>query len=173
MKNRNSNNKNILGKIPKQHGFSTPNNYFENLDSLILAKLKAEVLNKNKSATEIPLNYFNNLEKNVSQKVKPSKTTTKSLKIFKILVPISIAASLLFVIFLNQFNKQPIDFNTITTAELEFAVENGFIEYDAHTLSLAFSEIDLSDDFMTLEVTTDEVKNYLEHQELEYLLYEN
>jgi hypothetical protein len=173
MKDLNSNKNKNFGEIPSNHGFSTPHNYFENLDSLILAKLKAEALNKNESTLKIPENYFDNLEENITKKIRLSSRTNKTKKIIKILAPLSIAASLLFVIFLNQFKQQHIDFNTVTTAELEFAVENGFIDFDAQTLAVAFSEIDLSDDFMSLEITTDEVKNYLENQELEYLLYEN
>lgn len=167
-----SNNKN-LGKIPKNQGFLTPDNYFDNLDSLILAKLKAEALNANESASKIPENYFDDLNENITKKIKLSKRNNKTKKAIKILAPISIAASLFLALFFNQFKQQPIDFDTVTTEEIEFAIANGYIDFDAQTLAVAFSEIDLSDDFMSLEISTDEVQNYLENQEIEYLLYEN
>ena len=56
----------------KQNNFTVPKAYFNSLEAIVIAKLKAEALNTSEKK-DIPKNYFDTLEIEVIRKVKQPK----------------------------------------------------------------------------------------------------
>lgn len=163
----------LLSKITlKNSAFEIPENYFDSVNDVIIAKLKAEALQNNKNDT-IPKPYFDSIEDVVLNKIK-SKSRVFSLKnnIIKYAAPLAIAASLLFLIILNNSNNT-ITFDSIATSDIEASIEDGLIDIDAENLATIFSDIELDDSDLMASLSDDEVLDYLSNEDLDEIMYEN
>ena len=161
-----------LSDIPLKKGeFNLPDQYFESIEDIIIAKLKAAALENNKSRS-IPSAYFDTVEDAVLNKLTKKKVIFSIKNITKYVVPITIAASLLLFIILNNTDNT-VTFDSISTLDIENSIENGFINIDAENLATIFPDIDFNEDDFHASFTDDEVLEYLNSEDLDEIIYDN
>lgn len=156
----------------KNSALEIPADYFDNVDEIIIAKLKAEALQNGKTDT-IPKPYFDTIEDVVLHKIK-TKSSVFSLKnnIIRYAVPLAIAASLLLFVILNNSDKT-ITFDSIATSDIEASIDDGLIDIDADNLATVFSDIELNESDLIVSLSDDEVLEYLNYEDLDEIMYEN
>ncbi len=155
-------------------GFEIPENYFDSLEDIVIAKLKAEALQNNvENAAEITDNYFSSVEDTISAKIKSnSKVISLKNKFTRIAAPLAIAASLLLIFMLNN-NSQNITFDSLASSDIENWIDNGGIDIDAYSIASIYPEIELTNDMYSDTLSDDEVLDYLYEEDLEDIIYEN
>tara|TARA_B110000046_G_scaffold181127_1_gene212821 strand:+ start:10933 stop:11475 length:543 start_codon:yes stop_codon:yes gene_type:complete len=137
----------ISEKSGNKTGFSSPSDYFNNLEEAIAVKLSEENFTKENSF-EIPDTYFNKLEDRILANVSSAEKETTIIS-FKDLVlkmiPITAAASIVLFIGLNSFLFNTteeltlddiseddiafwLDFSTLTTNEIALALEDDVLD---------------------------------------------
>ncbi|MGK0412239.1 MAG: peroxiredoxin family protein [Polaribacter sp.] len=155
----------IRHKVGTATGFSTPTNYFDDLEEVINAKISEEKFSK-ETAFKVPENYFDTIEDSILAKVSSTKKKTKIItfkkRVFKI-IPFVAAASIILFIGLNSFV-----FSTNDTLTLE-TLSNNDLEYwlDANTLSTHDITTILQDDildeneFYFTEIKNESIEEYI------------
>lgn len=151
--------------------FNTPSDYFDSVEEITITKLKASAI-KSDNNSEIPNDYFDTFEDRVLAKLNKSKKVISLKSAAKYLVPISIAASLLFFVILRT-DKTVVSFDSLATNEIEQFIESGLVDINTFTLSETFSEIDLETNNFEDIISDEEVLNYLTVEDLETIIYEN
>ncbi|RSK39318.1 hypothetical protein [Mangrovimonas spongiae] len=147
-------------KHSKQHGFSTPENYFDSFDAKLLQQLKEEkALHQVKDpGFKVPDYYFNEVDgliiKSVSKK--PKVITMPLLK--KTLYTTGIAASLLLA-FSLFFNKNNISFDDVETTSLETYIESDF-ELQDFTTFTTNDDLDITS-FSEVHFSEEHLENYI------------
>lgn len=136
-------------KIPNnaKKPFKVPDNYFQELDAEIFAKInfeKSAPVSKN-SGFVVPDNYFENLDAQIISAAKSQKST-KVISLFnwKNVAMISgIAATLALMISLVFVKGKPLDFDDLETASIErYISEEDINTYEmAQFLELNFLEL--------------------------------
>jgi hypothetical protein len=158
------------------NSFQVPEIYFDNFEDRVLSKLKAEALQiESVTVSTIPENYFESIEDRVITKLKNQSNTKRYSfkKSLKYIAPIAVAASLLFLIFLNlNSNSEKITFNSIATSEIENFVENGFIDFDTESIVTMYYDVEFSDSVIST-ISEGEALEYLDEIDIESLLNEN
>lgn len=155
----------IRHKTGTTTGFSTPTNYFEDLEEVINAKISEEKFSQ-ETAFKVPENYFETIEDSILAKVSSTKKKTKVItfkqRVFKI-IPFVAAASILLFIGLNSFV-----FNTNDSLTLE-NLSNNDLEYwlDVNTLSThdiaTILENDILDEneFYFTDIKNESIEEYI------------
>lgn len=96
----------ISNKIGKKPGFTTPSNYFNNLEDDISIKISEENFIK-KNSFKVPDTYFSTIEDNILAKVSSeAKKETKVISLknrFLKIIPFAAAASIALFIGLNSY----------------------------------------------------------------------
>jgi len=171
MKPNNTNNfKELNDSNLQKNSFEVPDNYFNNIEDIVFAKLKAEVLYKN-DTPEIPNDYFDEIDSTILKKITPkNKVISLRNRIIKIGAPIAIAASILFAVILTN-NSQAVTFDSLSTADLDYWIEQEII--NDTEIAIIFNENELSDIYLETNASEDEIFNYLKNNEIENLIYEN
>ncbi|MCF6169137.1 hypothetical protein [Lutibacter sp.] len=162
-------------KFPKKIGYNTsktPENYFKTIEDIIITKLKAEAIH-GKDTPSVPEKYFDSIEETVLTKIK-DKTTKVSLKnkLIKIIAPIAIAASLL-LIFMLKDNPSKITFDSLAATEIEDWINNNSIDIDALSIISMYPEIELNNEMLSVNISNEEVLEYLYKEDLDEIIYEN
>jgi len=95
----------IKHKIHSNHGFSTPENYFDSVDDSVLASVIEQKFNT-KNAFKTPENYFESFDDKLFSKLElPSrevKVISLKSRLLK-MIPAAAAASILLFIGINNF----------------------------------------------------------------------
>lgn len=155
----------IKSNIKNNHGFSVPNDFFDNLEDTVMANITEQKFNQ-ENAFSVPANYFENFEDELFSKIIPTKKHVKiiSLKerLLKI-IPTTAAACILLFIGLNYFNtSESYNFDSISTDELDSWIEN-YVESSNN------SSIELVDeDFKNSNILEEEETNLNDEDILEY-----
>ncbi|SDR82256.1 hypothetical protein SAMN05216503_1051 [Polaribacter sp. KT25b] len=135
----------ISKKTGKKTGFSTPTDYFNNLEDVIATKISEENLNK-EIGFKVPDTYFNNLEDTILAKVSSEKETkiiSFKDRLLK-MIPYAAAASIVLFIGLNSFvfnTDKELTLDSLTDTEIEYWL-------DANTLNTNDISIVLEDDLL-------------------------
>ena len=158
----------LTSKQEGKSGFTTPKDYFENVENDFFTKLSENSL-PNQTGFNTPESYFENLEDTILAKVELPKKEVKviSLKnrLLKV-IPIAAAASVVIFISINFFFKAS---NTITlddfsTTEIETWYEDGYGEINNDDLVLSFDDEDFNDDELLISSINDaDIENYLDN----------
>lgn len=117
----------ISTKTGKKPGFSTPSNYFDNLEEDISIKISEENFIK-KTSFKVPDTYFSGLEDNILAKVsseekKETKVISLKDRVLKI-IPFAAAASIALFIGLNSYV-----FKTENTSNLDILTDDDFEQW--------------------------------------------
>mgnify|MGYP003147070231 CR=1 FL=1 len=167
-------------KIGKKTGFSSPKNYFNNLEEVINAKLIEEALPK-AHGFKISDNYFNSLEdqiilktkKEEAQDFKQTKVISLKDRLLKI-IPLAAAASIILFIGLNSYildNNNTTNLNQISDDDMEYFLESNAI----HTIDIAavFNDDFENESILSLTTIEDEsIEDYMSSIDNTYLLNE-
>lgn len=155
----------INKKTGKKTGFSTPSNYFNNLEDVISAKISEESFAK-ETAFKVPESYFNKLEDSVLAKFSSEEKETKVIsfkeRILKV-IPYVAAASIVLFISLNSFV-----FNTNEEFTLDNLSDND-IEYWLNDSSLNTNDIALiledeiinENEFSFADIKDESIEDYI------------
>lgn len=179
MNKNNKNNEDFLKSVLKQEtGFTTPENYFSEIEDRFSTFITEEKL-PNNSAFKTPEGYFNNLEDVILSKVITPKKEVKviSLKqrIFKS-IPYA-AASVILFIGLNSYvfnSEKNISFDDLADTEIENWISNNTNLISDTDLTLAYTDINFDeDDLISSSISTDEIENYLSNEDVISLILEN
>ncbi|WP_299136041.1 hypothetical protein [uncultured Tenacibaculum sp.] len=161
----------ITNQTNKVNGFTVPENYFEKIEQKILVDSNPALSKKHPFKT--PDNYFEDLENSIINKITNIEKQPKSkvISIYKKtiqLIPTAVAACVLIFLSYTYFNfnttNEIIDFNNITTADIEEWYENGYINTTEEDLSLAINStnLNLEEDIITsIELNNDNIEEYL------------
>ncbi|WP_299013752.1 hypothetical protein [uncultured Polaribacter sp.] len=178
MESKNKNNNDFFKSIKdKNSGFTTPENYFSNIEDKLTAAIFEEQL-PTKSGLKVPTNYFENVENKIRQKLeKQNDTKVVSLKA-KVLkyVPLSVAASIVLILSINYLttSKQNLNFNTIAHTDIEnWIVNNSTALTTEDFATILNTEIMNEDDFVFTELNNDAIEDYLLNTDHSYLPIEN
>lgn len=158
-------------KIKRAPSYEIPSTYFENIENIVLSKLKAESL-QNNSEEQIPKNYFAGIEDKVMHKIKASRKVISLKKALKFVAPLAIAASLL-LIFTLRSNSKTISFESFGANEIEYLIDEGFIDIDLESLTLNISDAELATIEFIPNLSEEEVLNYLVDENIETIIFDN
>lgn len=167
----------IANKAGKQTSFTTPNNYFDNLEEAIAVKLSEENLPKNNGFT-VPNNYFDNIESNILEKISTKETKVISLKgrISKI-IPYVAAASIALFIGINSYifsSSETSIFDELADSEIENWISNHISSINETDFAIAYSDIEFDEsEIIPNSISNDELENYLNDENNISLILEN
>ena len=145
----------------KKTGFSTPNNYFEEVDNSFTTFLSEEKLPKN-TAFKAPNNYFEGLEEAILLKV---TSTEKEVKVISLkdrllkIIPIAAAASVVLFLSLNSFlfqKTEEISFDSIAINDVEYWFNDAATTINTEDITTILTDEDLVDDNFSLAVINDD-----------------
>jgi hypothetical protein len=164
---------NLENKNLQKKPFKVPNGYFDTVENIVLAKLKAEVMNKGNTSA-VPEGYFESIDNNILAEIKQPKTKVISLKsrMVKIIAPIAVAASLLLVVVLST-NKQHYTFEDLTSNDIEQFIETETITFDEVELAMVIDDEDLSEFEHSSTYSNEEILEYLNDSDIEFLNFED
>lgn len=152
--------------------FKTPSNYFDTIEDIVITKLKSEIIQKH-ATLEIPENYFDTIEDKVLDKIKKEpKVFSINKKIFKILAPIAIAASFLIIFVLNN-DSTNYTFDSLSSNEIENWINDGGIDIESVNIASLYSEMEITNEVFSSEITDDEVFEYLGDVNLNEIIFED
>lgn len=155
----------INNKVGQETGFSTPSNYFDNLEDVIASKISEENFAK-ETAFRVPKDYFSSLDDSILAQVSSERKETKVIsfkeRILKV-IPYAAAASIALFISLNSFV-----FNTNDEFTLDSLSDND-IEYwlEENTLNnndiAAILEDDILDEneFSFTDLKDESIEDYI------------
>ena len=179
MKNKTPNSESFLEeKTGIKTGFSSPTNYFDNLEEAISAKLIEEALPK-AHGFKVSENYFTSLEDQIISKISSEEKSIKHTKVISLkdrllkIIPIA-AASIVLFIGLNSYV-----FDTINSTSIDYISDNDmeyFLESNAvNTIDFAavFNDDIENESILSLTNIEDEsIEDYMNSIDNTYLLNE-
>ncbi len=145
-------------------GFKTPDNYFENFEEGVFARLKAEKLKSlaDKPGFEVPDGYFEDLDKQIETRIKGDSTAVISLLNRKNIYYVSgVAAAIviLLAVFLNRSSNevQELDYRVVET----YIINHDISTYEIASL-LTEDELDQVDlNILGEEINEETLEDYL------------
>lgn len=161
----------ITDQTNKVNGFTVPENYFKNFEEKI--PIESYPSFNKKSPFKIPDNYFDKLEDSIINKIitiekQPKNKVISLYKKTIQLIPTAVAACILVFVSYTYFNfntnNEIIDFNNITTAEIEEWYENGYFNTNEEDLSVAINSTNLNfeeDILASINLNNDNLEEYL------------
>ncbi|MGG8496547.1 hypothetical protein ACQY1Q_09035 [Tenacibaculum sp. TC6] len=158
----------LNNKTNKKSGFIVPENYFEELENKVFQE--ENILNAAKNIPfKTPENYFDAFEATLLDKLSIEKNTTKVIPLYKRvvrLIPTAVAASVLLFIGYTFFNNSSgiINFDNITTSDIEKWYENGYINTDSDEFISAINTTDINfenETINSINLDGDTVEEYL------------
>lgn len=165
MKKETKHSNTIFQKVGKNHGFTTPENYLENLEDTVFSKFKVDALPKS-TGYKIPTNYMNNIEEDILSKVvineKQIKVITLKQRMLK-LIPYAAVASMVLFIALNSFVFQSdanLNLDSLDDADIEYWLNNNDINY-TDVAAVLETEIANENDLSLTTLNTNNIEDYL------------
>ncbi|WGH75904.1 hypothetical protein P8625_01695 [Tenacibaculum tangerinum] len=153
----------IHQQVGRNSGFSTPENYFNEVEETINTSIFLDSLPKEK-AFNTPDGYFDSIESSIQSKITTEQTAPiKVISLRKRMlqyIPVAVAASVLLFIGMNYFSTQQITFEDITISEIESWYENGYGDVDSSELAAILNTSDLEDDILA-SISDEIVEDYL------------
>ncbi len=148
----------------KETGFKVPNSYFKNVENEILTKTTKS------TGYQIPKGYFDHLEPIVlSKTIYKKKSKIRSVQFLKFASYAAAASILLFFGVQQWSNKQQFDINSISAADIENWMDNGFIHFQTEEISETLEDIDL---IALNNFSQEDIQQYLNEEDLENLMLE-
>lgn len=162
-----NNKKHIINRLTSKQegksGFTTPKDYFENVENDFFAKLSEKSLPK-QTGFKTPKNYLENLEDAILAKVNPPKKEVKIISLsdrLRKITPVAAAASVLFFIGINYFSNEAtvVNWDDITTVDVNNWYESTSI--DNTELALVYEDTNVDEDvFLSSSVDNIDIEDY-------------
>jgi len=149
----------------KNSGFTTPSSYFDAVEEHILQEITLEKNDFKNLPFKIPNGYFETLEDRVLAKIPPIKKEPKIISLihtntFKYVASIA-AITILFATIFNDTSMNIFDFDTIEQSQVSYYIEQGYIDLSDTELETLISEQALKNDLLGLDISKEELFNYL------------
>ncbi|WP_440066168.1 hypothetical protein [Tenacibaculum discolor] len=164
----------INQQVGKDCGFSTPQNYFEEVEETINTSVFIDSLPK-KKAFSAPDGYLDAIEAKIQSKLETEQTTeTKVISLRKRIlqyIPVAAAASVLLFIGINYFNTQKITIEDITITDIESWYENGYGDIDNSELAVTINTSELEEDIFA-SISDETLEDYLDSVDIPTLINE-
>lgn len=128
------------------HGFKTPENYFENFDEQLFAKMEAELLPK-ESGFKVPENYFDTLEERLITNVITSEKKQKTIPLFRskrIIWGMAIAACIAVIFTIVRTNPTSNSITTLEFSSIENYIDDENLDLDSFDLVGLLNEEDIA-----------------------------
>lgn len=154
----------INQKTSKKTGFSTPENYFKEIENDFFSLIATKNLSK-ENTYKVPTDYFNTIENEIltklsNENLKKGKVISLNKKILR-LIPFTAAASILLFICLNYFNtNNTYSFKDITEADISFWYENGYGNTNNEELAIVLDASDFDEDILS-SINDESLEDYL------------
>ena len=167
-KNKKHINNDLTSKLKDKPGFTTPQNYFNEVEDNFFTKVFESKLPK-QSGFDVPTNYFEKIEDTILNKVATSKKEAKIISLrdrLRKIIPIAAAASVVIFISINFFFKSTntVTLEDISTTEIENWYENGYGEINNNDIVLNFDDADFNDDELLISSIDEiDIENYLDN----------
>jgi len=157
----------------KKNGFKAPKSYFDTLETTIFDKIISENF-PNEDGFTAPENHLDTVEEKVLANLAHENKTIKIINfntiLFKRILPIAVAASLLLFIFIkNNTNSNTIEKNYLTSTEIEYLIENDLLTFNTYEITEAFSDVELENQHI---FDDQEMLDYLNGTDIEDLILE-
>ncbi len=158
-------------KTKKENGFVVPESYLDDFDAKVLNQENVNL--PKKVPFKVPDSYFNSLEETLHEKIKEEQASEKKvIPLYKRLVQLvptaAAAAVLIFAGYMYTKNTSTINFNTVSTSEIEVWYEDGYIDTSGDELFVALDETDINFEIETFDsiILDDEnMEEYLDNLE--------
>ncbi|PKP24689.1 MAG: hypothetical protein CVU03_11430 [Bacteroidetes bacterium HGW-Bacteroidetes-2] len=149
----------------KNSGFTTPQNYFDTVEERILQEITLKKNGPKVLPFRIPNGYFETLEDRVLAKIPSIKKEPKIIsfihtKTFKYVASIA-AIIILYVTLFKDTSIGMFDFNAIDQSQISYYVEQGYIDISDTELESLISEKALNNNLLSLDISKDEIFDYL------------
>lgn len=152
-----------LNKRHKEDGFQIPENYFEGLEEQLRDRAALQDHIPAQEGFLIPEGYFENFEAVLQNKISPGRGKVRHLQYLK--RGLAVAASILGLFFLSTllFNTEgDFSFDQVTTADIEWLMEQGALEVPEIFLMEQAEYLNLNEITMNLEpIKTSTLEEYL------------
>ncbi|CAM1364659.1 conserved hypothetical protein [Tenacibaculum sediminilitoris] len=154
----------INQQVGKNSGFSTPQNYFEEIEETINTSIFIENFPK-KKIFNTPDGYFDTIEGQIQSKlaIEQEVTKTKVISLRKRVlqyIPTVAVASVLVFIGINYFSSQKITFEDITITDIESWYENGYGKIDNTEFAATLNTLELEEDILA-SISDETLEDYL------------
>ncbi|CAM1365800.1 hypothetical protein [Tenacibaculum xiamenense] len=158
-------------KTKKENGFAVPENYLNDFDAKVLNQKSVNL--SNQTPFKAPDSYFDSLEETLFEKIKGEDTSKqKVIPLYKRLVQLvptaAAAAVLIFAGYMYTKTTGAIDFNSISSSEIENLYENGYIDTSGDELIVALDETDINfeiETFDSIVLDYENMEDYLDNLE--------
>lgn len=155
----------------KKEVFKTPENYFDNLEEQLFAKISEDNLPK-ETGFSVPNNYFATTEEKIVASI-PKKNKTRIIPIKLSATVATIAAMFVLYFGVSRYmTEDKITFDTLTENDLNNWVSAGNIEMDEYTIAGIVSVSKVTDEMEGLNFTDSELIEYLDVSAPEILYLE-
>ncbi len=148
------------GKVNKNHGFSTPDDYFEGLEDRIFLNLSEDSI-PDTTSFKLPDNYFDTFEEELFTKVisngKSGKVITFKQKVRALLPSISAAAVVLFVFGYALITLK----EDIRDTDVEYWYDNGYGQVTNYDISQVIDNDVINSDLLNFKIDDNSLENYL------------
>jgi len=153
-------------RTQNENGFSVPENYFENVEDVVLSKISDKDFPKD-IAFSTPDNYFDSFDEEFLAKIvfpkKDVKVISLKSRILKF-IPTTAAACILLFVGMNYFSSnEKISFETISSEELELWFNDSNLNEGSRILlefvDADFTENDIIED--DTSINDDDILEYL------------
>jgi hypothetical protein len=161
-----------LNALPSNAGYATPKNYFDTVEEQILEKVDVIGV-KSLEQFDIPKNYFDTLEDRVFDKIqqedaKQPKVIHLKTRLVKIIAPIAVAASLLFIFILNyNKNGESYSFDDLAASDVENWIEKDLITLESYAIAEVFDDVTLEEELNDDDL---EILDYINGTDIESAL---
>ncbi len=158
--------------FPDKDGFITPKGYFDSFEDNLFNKLGKEFIKT--ESFDIPKDYFDTLEDRVFDRInkerhKEPKVISLNNRLKKVVLPLAIAASLVFIFVINYNRTTSLD--VVAETEIEEWIEDDLISLDSYEIAEVFNDVDLTENDTFDEDT--ELLDYLNGTDVESMILEN
>ena len=149
--------------FPLENGYTVPDNYFDTFENKVVDKLQMN---------SVPNGYFNTIEDNVFEKLRKeekSKVIDFSSRIKKALIPLSVAASILFVLILTYNGDNEVS-PALAQTEIDYLIDEDFITLNSYEIAEVYNDTDIDDINLNEEL---DLTDYVNGIDVEILMLEN
>ncbi|MDO9262098.1 MAG: hypothetical protein Q7U08_09175 [Flavobacteriaceae bacterium] len=168
----------LKSKFGKENPFKVSTTYFEDFEDSIIDSLKNKS-NSAKTKLKVPDDYFKNFEQQVLAKLQ-QPTIEKEVKVIalrsrfvKISASVAVAASLALFFIFNPFQStEEVSFDALRITEIEAWIEADQLNLDAYQIASVYKEEKLKPNLFNSTVKEDELENFLNHANIDELMYE-
>ena len=153
-------------------GFKAPSNYFEEFSNTLFTRIQEEQIPQ-KTGFITPESYFIDIEETILSRIDFQKKRNHT-KIRILYTITTVAAAIILYFGLSEY-QQPatVSFDSLTTVDIENWIISGNMNIDSYDIVSIGAENVWSSNLEMDKISNEEINNYLDTVEPEFLFIEN